>query len=91
MKKLGAFVVVLVFLCMLFYLGRQGDFLSDAARVGSHNVACPHCRKTMSVRDDQRVLPRHKDNVGRSCPRAENPNYPNWRTEADSRRKPFRW
>ena len=80
--KLLTFIVVLVGLYSFLAF-------SQAFAVEVHEVICPNCKKILKVRDDEKLLPPHKNYAGVDCPRAPNPNYANWvkeggKTKSDS-------
>ncbi len=69
--KLLTFIVVMVGLCSFLTF-------SQAFAVESHEVVCPNCKKILKVRDDEKLLPPHKNYAGVDCPRTPNPNYAKW-------------
>ena len=80
--KLLTFIVVLVGLYSFLAF-------SQAFAVEVHEVICPNCKKILKVRDDEKLLPPHKNYAGVDCPRAPNPNYAKWvkeggKTKSDS-------
>jgi hypothetical protein len=80
--KLLTFIVVMVGLCSFLAF-------SQVFAVDVHEVICPNCKKILKVRDDEKLLPPHKNYAGVDCPRAPNPNYAKWvkeggKTKSDS-------
>ena len=79
------------FLGCLFILIGLWLFLTvgQAFAVDSHEVICPNCKKILKVRDNEKLLPPHKNYAGVDCPRTPNPNYAKWvkeggKNESDS-------
>ncbi len=79
------------FFIFIFALVGLWSFLafSQAYAVDSHEVICPNCKKILKVRDNEKLIPKHKNYAGVDCPQAENPNYAKWvkaggKNESDS-------
>ena len=69
------------FFIFIFALVGLWSFLtfSQAFAVDSHEVVCPNCKKILKVRDNEKLIPKHKNYAGVDCPQAENPNYAKWK------------